>query len=168
MPVSPWNDPSTQTSPPTRSLWDVEVREQPVSSPGTAPAPEPVSAPASQPLRDKTLVIRLTADERDDWHTAAACAGRGKTAAWVRDLVSGWIEAGSVRSTREVADAGRDERDQWRREFARIGNNLNQLTRAVHVAEANGTAVGFPVARELERVATEMRALRAQVERTLR
>ena len=81
---------------------------------------------------------------------------------------SGWIEAGSVRSTREVADAGRDERDQWRREFARIGNNLNQLTRAVHVAEANGTAVGFPVARELERVATEMRALRAQVERTLR
>lgn len=155
MPVSPWNDPSTETSPPTRSLWDVDLREQAVPS------------PAPQPLRDKTLVIRLTADEREDWHTAAACAGRGKTAAWVRDLVSGWIAAGSVRSTQEVADAGREERDQWRREFARIGNNLNQLTWAVHVAKANGTAVGFQVAGELERVAAEMRALRAQVERTL-
>ena len=125
------------------------------------------SVTVSQPLRDKTLVIRLTADEREDWHMAAACAGRGKTAAWVRDLVSGWIAAGSVRSTREVADAGREERNRWRRELARVGNNLNQLTQTVHVAEADGAAVGFKVAGELERVAAEMRALRAQVERTL-
>lgn len=124
---------------------------------------EPVEGPA-RVMRDKTLVIRLTADERDDWHIAAACAGRGKTAAWVRDLVSGWIAAGSVRSTREIADAGRAERDQWRQQFSRIGNNLNQITQAVHIAEKEGTAVGYELVQQLRRVEEEMRRLRAVIE----
>lgn len=162
MPVSPWKAPQTDTSPPTPSLWEVDVREQP-AQPAHVPAGD--AGPAAGPvMRDKTLVIRLTEEEREAWHDAAACAGRGKTAAWVRDLVSGWIAAGA---TLRVEDENKTERDRWRREFARLGNNLNQLTRAVHVAQLDGTAVGFQVGQELERLTRETRRLREAVERSV-
>ncbi|MDN5564673.1 MAG: MobC family plasmid mobilization relaxosome protein [Luteococcus sp.] len=168
MSVSPWKAPQADTPPPTRALWDVDLREvhheERHQDAELGDEPTAAETPASDPspvMRDKTLVVRLTREERDSWHAAAAAAGWGKTASWVRSLMNAWIEAGS---TKDVLDAGRAERDQWRREFVRIGNNLNQLTRAVHVAQQSGTAVGFQVSGELERLSRETRRLRVSIE----
>lgn len=107
--------------------------------------------------RSVALVVRLTPAERDAWHAAARAAGRGKTASWVREVVSERAVGGPTR-----AGSGADgEVARVRAELARIGNNLNQLTH-----QANAGALGGPrleygvVLRALETTRAQLGAIR--------
>lgn len=92
------------------------------------------------------LMVRLTPGERASWHEAARAAGRGKTAAWVREVVTAHLEGGSSRPAAADAEVAR-----VRAELARIGNNLNQLARQVNAGALGGPPLQYVrVVQELE------------------
>ncbi|WP_255411102.1 plasmid mobilization relaxosome protein MobC [Brachybacterium sp. JB7] len=83
--------------------------------------------------RTHTALVRLTDAEWASWNVAARGAGYGRTAAWVREVVAG-VVAGEGSGVRRDDQAARALVGQ----LARIGSNLNQVTRSLHVAMNDG------------------------------
>lgn len=137
--------------------WEAAQSAAPDADPEAPAAPETEPAPAVKAgARSVGLVVRLTPQEREVWHAAARVAGRGKTAAWVRDVVTDHMKGGSPRAVGADAEVARA-----RAELARIGNNLNQLAH-----QANAGALGGPrlqyvtVMQMLEGTSRELGAIR--------
>lgn len=136
-----WVEPDGQADPPERA--------QPLAEPVADPPPAAES-------RSVGLVVRLTPAEREAWHAAAREAGRGKTAAWVREVVSERLEGGAP-----VGRGPDPEVARVRAELARIGSNINQLTYQVNAGALGGPAVQAAMLRQpLDRVLVELGAIR--------
>lgn len=107
--------------------------------------------------RSHTALVRLTETEWASWEAAARAAGYGRTATWVRSVIADAI----------TADAGASSTDEGAAravaaQVARVGSNLNQIARALNVAERGGPDVATAhVAEVLEAVRGELRAIRA-------
>ena len=107
--------------------------------------------------RSHTALVRLTEAEWASWEAAARAAGYGRTAAWVRLVIADAI-AGDAGASGTDEDAARAVAAQ----VARVGSNLNQIARALNVAERGGPDVATAhVAEALEAVRAELRAIRA-------
>lgn len=122
-----------------------------------AGAPEAEPAPAVKAgARSVGLVVRLTPQEREVWHAAARVAGRGKTAAWVREVVAAHLKGGSPRAVGADSEVARA-----RAELARIGNNLNQLAHQANAGALGGPRVQYvAVMQMLDGVGQELGAIR--------
>lgn len=102
-------------------------------------ADDPERATKSGPLkRVKSIVIRLTGDELAAWHTAARKAGYGRTATWVRVLVAERCMPSSEPAAKVVTRAAHAA---LAAEVGRLGNNLNQVVRAVNAGAIHGDSV---------------------------
>ena len=106
---------------------------------------------ASRPRRESLLRVRMGVDEHDRWQSAAEAAGHPSLSSWVRALAD------------EAAATGSDGRAvlaalvALRTDLARgIGNNVNQLARAVN----QGNGVTQP---DLARAAHDVHAARLAV-----
>lgn len=107
--------------------------------------------------RSHTALVRLTEAEWASWEAAARAAGYGRTATWVRSVIADAIQ-GDVGAASTDEDAARAVAAQ----VARVGSNLNQIARALNVAERGGPDVAMAhVAEVLEAVRDELRAIRA-------
>lgn len=107
--------------------------------------------------RSHTALVRLTEAEWVSWEAAARAAGYGRTATWVRSVIADAIEGDAGASSTDE-DAARAVAAQ----VARVGSNLNQIARALNVAERGGPDVAMAhVAEVLEAVRGELRAIRA-------
>lgn len=81
--------------------------------------------------RTRRVGLSLSADELEQWEQAAAEDGTGSVARWARDRVASTLgRPGSSATGAEVA--------ALRADLARVGNNLNQIARALNVAERGG------------------------------
>lgn len=107
--------------------------------------------------RSHTALVRLTEAEWASWEAAARAAGYGRTATWVRSVVADAI-AGDAGASSTDDEAARAVAAQ----VARVGSNLNQIARALNVAERGGPDVATAhVVEVLEAVHAELRAIRA-------
>ena len=129
------------------------------TTPTSETEPPPQTGQPAGPGRPRTEVPRrvrvplaLTAAEREQWQAAAAAAGMKQVARWAREVVSA-----SLRS--ESTDRPASEVAAVRRELVRIGTNLNQIARAVNTANRAGAAP------DVDQVAQELAAMRADLER---
>lgn len=95
-------------------------------------------------MRTHTAMVRLTDAEWSAWNDAARSAGYGRTATWVREVVAAHI-AGATKNT--SATDGVDSRRELAAQIARVGSNLNQISRALNIEAAGGKAA--PGAEEL-------------------
>lgn len=103
--------------------------EQPDSAPRTT-AGRPAMGDAKRTHR---VGISLSADELDAWRHLAEADGRGSVARWARERVMSSLalrELGHSELGGEVAGL--------RADLGRVGNNLNQIARALNVAERGG------------------------------
>ncbi|MGP9604919.1 plasmid mobilization relaxosome protein MobC [Brachybacterium sp. AOP42-C2-15] len=83
--------------------------------------------------RTHRVGISLSADELEVWQHLAQTAGRGSVARWARERVTSSIalhELGHSDVGGEVAGL--------RTDLGRVGNNLNQIARALNTAERGG------------------------------
>ncbi|MGP5641566.1 plasmid mobilization relaxosome protein MobC [Brachybacterium tyrofermentans] len=83
--------------------------------------------------RTHRVGISLSADELEVWHHLAQTSGRGSVARWARERVMSSIalqELGHSDVGGEVAGL--------RADLGRVGNNLNQIARALNTAERSG------------------------------
>ncbi len=93
---------------------------------------------ASPDKRTHTISVRLNDAEVAVWRAATLGAGRMQIGAWVREVaVAGYLAGDSSRTLThpqemDPAVAG------LRGELGRVGNNLNQLTAALHRFEGGG------------------------------
>jgi len=75
--------------------------------------------------------LSLSVDELEQWERAAAEDGSGSVARWARERVASTLgRPGASVTGGEVA--------ALRADLARVGNNLNQIARALNVAERGG------------------------------
>lgn len=90
--------------------------------------------------RSVALVVRLTEAERAAWHAAARSGGWGKTAAWVRELVSARLAVEPVvprtRPSRRARSLERDQVAVLTDQVRGLGNNVNQIARALNRIKA--------------------------------
>lgn len=98
-------------------------------------------------MRNITLKIRCSSDERDLFEQASKSAGFSSVAGWLRSLayesaICGMSE-GNIRQS--MADV--------RQELSRIGNNLNQLTKS------HNSGQSVDVAHELEEVRSTIKTI---------
>lgn len=116
-------------------------------------------------VRGPGLVVRLSVEERAAWHAAARAAGVPRTAAWVRQVVAEHLDGGPPPSA--VAAAGSvpvaANRVEVVAALGRIGSNVNQIARRVHVEGAGSGWAQAVLSQQLEQVRAELAALRAQV-----
>lgn len=83
--------------------------------------------------RTHRVGISLSADELEAWRHLAEADGRGSVARWARERVMSSLalrELGHSELGGEVAGL--------RADLGRVGNNLNQIARALNVAERGG------------------------------
>ncbi|MGP5387989.1 MULTISPECIES: plasmid mobilization relaxosome protein MobC [Brachybacterium] len=83
--------------------------------------------------RTHRVGISLSADELEAWQHLAQTSGRGSVARWARERVTSSIslhELGHSDVGGEVAGL--------RADLGRVGNNLNQIARALNTAERGG------------------------------
>jgi hypothetical protein len=92
---------------------------------------EPAQGPRGE--RTKTVAVRLTPDEHAEWLAAAAADGRGQMGRWVRESITDHLHGRTgpkqVEGLREM-----------RADLSRAGSNLNQIARALNVANINRTS----------------------------
>jgi hypothetical protein len=125
----------------------------PASPSGDAtPAPAGrLSSPRGE--RTKTIAVRLTPEEHAAWQAAATADGRSQMGRWVRETITDRL-------------AGRQGPKQieglkeLRSDLSHAGSNLNQIARALNVAQRGG---GDPP--ELRVVAEVIDATRAELAR---
>lgn len=122
--------------------------------------------------RSHTALVRLSEDEWAAWNEAARAAGYGRTATWVRETIAAHLqkpaEAPQRGDGRWTSAHGEDGGARaLAGQVARIGSNLNQLTRALHAAERGGLEgpSNTEVLTMLEATRSELRALRDAHER---
>lgn len=107
----------------------LEQPEQPDSATRTA-AGRPAMGDAKRTHR---VGISLSADELEAWRHLAEVDGRGSVARWARERVMSSLalrELGHSELGGELAGL--------RADLGRVGNNLNQIARALNVAERGG------------------------------
>jgi hypothetical protein len=118
---------------------------------------EPVSGPRGE--RTKTVAVRLTPDEHAEWLVAAAADGRGQMGRWVResitDHLTGRTGPKQVEGLREM-----------RADLSRAGSNLNQIARALNIANINrsGSVDLRRVAAVIESTRLELATLRNRLQ----
>lgn len=81
--------------------------------------------------RTRRVGLSLSADELEQWEQAAAEDGTGSVARWARERVASTLG-------RPGASVTGGEVSALRADLARVGNNLNQIARALNVAERGG------------------------------
>lgn len=119
------------------------------------PPPAPVNRggrPRSQNPRTKKISVTFTPQEYDVITEGARSFGYESVAPWVREMLIERLLSRPMRDPSAEADAAK-----LLGEVARIGSNLNQLTKAVNTANVEGRAV------DAVSVAAEVRILRAQL-----
>ncbi|MHA7066799.1 MobC family plasmid mobilization relaxosome protein [Azospirillum argentinense] len=103
-----------------------------------------------RPAADAVARLRLMSDVKEKWEKAAKAAGTDLSG-WLRRAADAAL-AGGIES-HQAAEA---ERRALRLELARIGNNLNQIARAVNSKES-------PHAHALDGIRAELARLNAEV-----
>lgn len=96
-----------------------------------SPAPADAAVPEK---RTRTVAVRLTVAEESAWIAAALADGHRQLGAWVREkAVAGYLGRArpSTASTGLSVEAVA-EINAVRNDLSRIGNNLNQIARAVN------------------------------------
>lgn len=94
--------------------------------------------------RTRVVAVRLTDAEHAAWAAAAAEAGSGRLGTWVRTTMAGLLNGHRAAPSHpgpppEVA--------ALRVELARVGNNLNQVVRAVNASGVDRGSAAELVAR---------------------
>ncbi|WP_368499977.1 plasmid mobilization relaxosome protein MobC [Herbiconiux sp. A18JL235] len=84
----------------------------------------------------KTVAVRLTPDEHARWVHAAEEDGRQQLGRWVRESVDDRLAGRPDRP----APAASEEVRAMRAELSHVGSNLNQIAKALNVAELGGGA----------------------------
>lgn len=141
---------------------------------------------ASSPVRSAQLVVRLTHDERDEWHAAARGQGYARTATWVRDVVADAIDESPPPALSEYMSSKIEERaddaeqmrrlkatveiaqidQRWRLEVTRVGSNLNQISRNVNVLAKNNDPINVAKVRDdIAGIRNELAQMREDLER---
>lgn len=95
----------------------------------------PASADAAVPAkRTRTVAVRLTVAEESAWIAAALADGHRQLGAWVREkAVAGYLgRARPTTATTALSQEAVAEINAVRNELSRVGNNLNQIARAVN------------------------------------
>ena len=118
--------------------------------------------------RSHTALVRLTEKEWEAWTEGARAAGYGRTAAWVRSVVAAQLDAGGVQHLRTGGStSAHGDLRAVAGQLARIGSNLNQITRALHIAmDGGGPKLELAeVERVVEATGAELRALREACDR---
>ena len=100
--------------------------------------------------RDTGVLVRLTKEELAEWHGKAQAAGLSLSAL-IRQAIA---------RTHTWTPAARDLMQERNREFARIGNNLNQLARWANTYKHKAEAL--QVLGQLAAIEREMHALRIE------
>ncbi|GEM_PF-3423061 len=134
---------STQGAPgyrfnPFTGAWEPAPEQAvPAADPASvASAPAPSRRRAGRPARGdakrtRRVGLSLSVDELEQWERAAAEDGSGSVARWARERVASTLgRPGASVTGGEVA--------ALRADLARVGNNLNQIARALNVAERGG------------------------------
>lgn len=104
--------------------------------------------------RTQRVGVSLSAGEKQAWQQAAAAAGRGQVARWVREVVEAHL------ATDETGRAP-DEVRAVRSELVRIGSNLNQVARVANTAALDQSQVSATeVLASIEACRAELGALR--------
>ena len=127
-----------------------------------APAPAPPKRRAGRPARGDAkrthrVGLSLSADEHAQWAACAAEDGSSSVARWARDRVASTLGQGAF------ATPGSGEVAALRADLNRAGNNLNQIARALNVAERGGPEGPSlaEVADTLEQMRRELATIRA-------
>ena len=135
------------------SRWRLFGRGEPAApedSPAVVPANEPAppttatddanpagsswSGPRGE--RVKTVAVRLTPDEHARWVQAAEQDGRQQLGRWVRESVDDRLAGRPDRPE----PAATEEVRAMRAELSHVGSNLNQIAKALNIAELGGGA----------------------------
>lgn len=100
------------------------------SSGDATPAPgEQVSGPRGE--RTKTVAVRLTPEEHALWLDAAAADGRGQMGRWVRESITDHLNGRTgpkqIEGLQEI-----------RADLSHAGSNLNQIAKALNIAQRGG------------------------------
>lgn len=106
-------------------------------APPTAAADvDPAGSSWSGPRGDrvKTVAVRLTPREHAQWVEAAGQDGRQQLGRWVRETIDDRLAG---RPDRPVP-AATDEVRAMRAELSKVGSNLNQIAKALNIAELGG------------------------------
>ena len=133
------------------SRWRLFGRGEPAApedSPAVVPANEPAppttatddanpagsswSGPRGE--RVKTVAVRLTPDEHARWVQAAEHDGRQQLGRWVRESVDDRLAGRPDRPE----PAATEEVRAMRAELSHLGSNLNQIAKALNIAELGG------------------------------
>lgn len=126
-----------------------------LGTPEQTPGPAPVNRggrPRSENPRTKKISVTFTPQEYEVITEGARSFGYASVAPWVREMIIERLLSRPMRDASAEADASK-----LLGEVARIGSNLNQLTKAVNTANVEGRAV------DAVSVAAEVRILRAQL-----
>lgn len=122
---------------PFTGAWEpAPAQAMPAADPASvASASAPPARRAGRPARGaakrtRRVGLSLSVDELEQWEQAAAEDGSGSVARWARDRVASTLGQGFSATGGEVA--------ALRADLARVGNNLNQIARALNVAERGG------------------------------
>lgn len=109
--------------------------------------------------RGPGLVVRLTPDERDQWHAAARAAGFAQTARWVRQVVADHVSgaAGHRRGDGRVVSR------EVLAHLGKIGSNMNQLAHRANSAALSSGGFGVELA-ELEAIRRELVQVRTALQ----
>lgn len=86
--------------------------------------------------RTHRVGLSLSADEFEGWSAFAQLDGYSSLARWARDRVNGTLNQALLHrlgATKGMSDAAR-----LRGDLAKVGSNLNQVARALNVAERGG------------------------------
>lgn len=94
------------------------------------------AADAAPAKRTRTVAVRLTDAEEAAWIAAALADGHRQLGAWVRErAVAGYLgkvrpKTGSGLSAEAVAEVA-----EMRQQMTRVGNNLNQIAKAINAGQ---------------------------------
>ncbi len=94
------------------------------------------AADAAPAKRTRTVAVRVTDAEEAAWIAAALADGHRQLGAWVRErAVAGYLgkvrpKTGSGLSAEAVAEVA-----EMRQQMTRVGNNLNQIAKAINAGQ---------------------------------
>lgn len=138
---------------PYLALSATAAEEQPAAPPTRPRAGRPTAGPAK---REHRVGLSLSDVEHAAWSAAAKDAGVGSLARWARERVTSSLALAHLGHS----DLG-GEVAALRADLGRVGSNLNQIARALNVAERGGP--DGPTAREALDAIEAVRAQLAEV-----
>lgn len=96
------------------------------------------AAGAAGAKRTRTVAVRLTDAEEAAWIAAAAADGHRQLGAWVRErAVAGYLGKVRPKTGGGLSAEAAAEVAALRQQMAKVGNNLNQIARAVNSGQVS-------------------------------